>query len=76
MKTLIQLMHELEAKYMEPMDTQKALNIIKNAQINLSQPLLETLIIMNDRPDAFTGPEMQAHGVVMAGFRKLLAPMD
>lgn len=75
MKTLSEKMYELEARY-TPMDTQQALDIIKDVQISLNQQLLETLIIMSDDPDAFTGTEMQAHSVAMAGFRKLLAPMS
>ena len=58
------------------MDTQQALDIIKDVQINLNQHLLETLMIMDDDPDAFTATEMQAHAVAMAGFRKLMAPID
>ena len=58
------------------MDTQQALDIIKDVQINLNQHLLETLMIMADDPDSFTATEMQAHRIAMAGFRKLMAPID
>jgi hypothetical protein len=75
MKTLSEKMYELEARY-TPMDTQQALDIIKDVQISLNQPLLETLIIMNDDPDSFTATEMQAHRIAMTGFRKLMAPMN
>jgi hypothetical protein len=75
MKTLSEKMYALEARY-TPMDTQQALDIIKDVQISLNQQLLETLMIMNDDPDAFTATEMQAHRIAMAGFRKLMAPID
>tara|TARA_R110000772_G_scaffold55469_2_gene126545 strand:+ start:55 stop:231 length:177 start_codon:yes stop_codon:yes gene_type:complete len=58
------------------MNTQQALDIIKDVQINLNQPLLETLMIMDDTPDSFTDTEMLAHRIAMSGFRQLLAPMD
>lgn len=58
------------------MNTQQALDIIKDVQINLNQPLLETLMIMDDTPDSFTDTEMLAHRIAMAGFRQLLAPKD
>ena len=58
------------------MTTQQALDIIKDVQINLNQHLLETLMIMDDDPDAFTATEMQAHRIAMAGFRQLMAPID
>ena len=75
MKTLSEKMYEIEAKY-TPMDTQQALDIIKDVQINLNQHLLETLMIMDNDPDAFTATEMQAHRIAMAGFRQLMAPIN
>ena len=75
MQTLSEKMYEIDAKY-TPMDTQQALDIIKDVQINLNQHLLETLIIMSDDPDAFTATEMLAHRIAMAGFRQLMAPMS
>lgn len=58
------------------MNTQQALDIIKDVQINLNQPLLETLMIMGDTPDSFNDTEMLAYRIAMAGFRKLMAPMN
>ena len=58
------------------MTTQQALDIIKDVQINLNQHLLETLMIMDNDPDAFTATEMQAHRIAMAGFRQLMAPIN
>ena len=58
------------------MTTQQALDIIKDVQINLNQHLLETLMIMDNDPDAFTATEMLAHRIAMAGFRQLMAPIN
>lgn len=54
----------------------EALDIIDDVRINLSQGLLETLMIMGETPDAFSDTEMVAYRRVMVDFRKLLAPKE
>lgn len=52
----------------------EALNILDDVQVNLNQPLLETLMIMGDSPDDFTEQEIAAYRRAMIDFRKLFAP--
>ena len=51
----------------------EALDIIDDVQVNLNQPLLETLMIMGDSPDDFTEQEVAAYRRAMIDFRKLFA---
>ena len=54
----------------------EALNILDDVQVNLNQPLLETLMIMGDNLDDFTEQEIAAYRRAMVDFRKLFAPRE
>ena len=54
----------------------EALNILDDVQVNLNQPLLETLMIMGDSLDDFTEQEIAAYRRAMIDFRKLFAPKE
>jgi hypothetical protein len=55
------------------MNFTEAMTYIKQVQENLNEPLLETLMYMQDNEFMYDEIELQALRVVMRDFRKLLA---
>ena len=51
----------------------EAMTYIKQVQENLNEPLLETLMYMQDNEFMYDEIELQALDVVIGDFRKLLA---
>jgi hypothetical protein len=51
----------------------EAMTYIKQVQENLNEPLLETLMYMQDNEFMYDEIELQALDVVVGDFRKLLA---
>jgi hypothetical protein len=51
----------------------EAMTYIKQVQENLNEPLLETLMYMQDNAFMYDEIELQALDVVVGDFRKLLA---
>jgi hypothetical protein len=54
----------------------EAMTYIKQVQANLNEPLLETLMYMQDNAFMYDEVELQALRVVMNDFRKLFAPVE
>ena len=52
----------------------EAMTYIKQVQENLNEPLLETLMYMQDNEFMYDEIELQALRVVIGDFRKLLSP--
>jgi len=52
----------------------EAMVYIKQVQENLGEPLLETLMYMQDNEFMYDESELQALDVVIGDFRKLLSP--
>ena len=52
----------------------EAMTYIKQVQENLNEPLLETLMYMQDNEFMYDEIELQALDVVIGDFRKLLSP--
>jgi hypothetical protein len=52
----------------------EAMVYIKQVQENLGEPLLETLMYMQDNEFMYDEIELQAMDVVIGDFRKLLSP--
>ena len=55
------------------MNFTEAMTYIKQVQENLNEPLLETLMYMQDNEFMYDEIELQALDVVIGDFRKLLA---
>jgi hypothetical protein len=55
------------------MNFTEAMTYIKQVQENLNEPLLETLMYMQDNEFMYDEIELQALRVVIGDFRKLLA---
>jgi hypothetical protein len=53
---------------------QQDLKIIEGIGARLDQPMLETLMYIQDNTDEFTLAELRSFYRVMADFRRLLAP--
>lgn len=56
------------------MNFTEAMTYIKQVQENLNEPLLETLMYMQDNEFMYDEIELQALRVVIGDFRKLLSP--
>ena len=54
----------------------QAMEHIKQVQDSLGEPLLETLMYMQDNAFMYDEVELQALRIVMNDFRKLFAPLE